>query len=97
MQKTTIFDIDNSSENVFIKYRRVRDHHHHTGKYGGASHIICSLRYKTLKEIPVVFHSCSVYDYHFIIKELAKVFDGQFKCLGQNTEKYIIFFVPIKK
>ena len=38
-----------------------------------------------------------VYDYYFIIKELAKEFNGQFKCLGENTEKYITFLVPIKK
>ena len=38
-------------------------------------------------EIPVVFHDVSNYDYHFIIKELANVSDGQFECLGENTEK----------
>ena len=32
------------------------------------------------------------YGYHFIIKELAEEFDGQFECLGKN-----IFSVPIKK
>ena len=31
---------------------------------------------------------------HFIIKQLAEEFDGQFECLG---EKYITFSVPIKK
>ena len=25
------------------------------------------------------------------MKELAKEFEGQFECLGENTEKYIIF------
>ena len=49
------------------------------------------------KEIPIVFHNGSTYDYHFIIKELAKEFDGNFECLGENTEKYITFSVPIKK
>ena len=49
------------------------------------------------KEIPIVFHNGSTYDYHFIIKELAKEFDGNFECLGENTEKYIKFSVPIKK
>ena len=62
-----------------------------------AAHSICNLRYKTPKEIPVVFHNGSTYDYHFIIKQLAKEFDGQFECLGENTEKYITFSVPIKK
>ena len=35
----------------------------------------CNLRYKILKEIPVVFHNGSTYDYHFIIKELAEEFE----------------------
>ena len=55
------------------------------------------MRYKIPKEIPVVFHNGSTYDYHFIIKELAKEFEGNFECLGENTEKYITFSVPIKK
>ena len=75
----------------------VRDHCHYTGKYRGAAHNICNLRYKIPKEIPVVFHNDSTYDYHFIIKELVKEFDGNFECLGENTEKYITFSVPIKK
>ena len=55
------------------------------------------MRYKIPKEIPVVFHNGSTYDYHFIIKELVKKFKGNFECLGENTEKYITFSVPIKK
>ena len=55
------------------------------------------MKYKTPKEIPVVFHNGSTYDYHFIIKQLAKEFKGQFECLGENSEKYITFLVPIKK
>ena len=35
--------------------------------------------------------------FHFIIKELAEEFKGQFECLGENTEKYITFSVAIKK
>ena len=44
-----------------------------------------------------MFHDGSIYDYHFIIKELVKESEGNFECLGENTEKYIIFSVPIKK
>ena len=55
------------------------------------------MRYKIPKEIPVVFYNGSTYDYHFIIKELAKEFEGNFECLGENTEKFITFSVPIKK
>ena len=79
------------------KHHKVRDHCHYTGKYRGAAHNICNLRYKMPKEIPIVFHNGSTYDYHFIIKELVKKFDGNFECLGENTEKYITFSVPIKK
>ena len=50
-----------------------------------------------LNEIPIVFHNGSTYDYHFIIRQLAKEFEGNFKCLGENTEKYITLSVPIKK
>ena len=54
------------------KYHNVKDHCHYTGKYRGAAHDICNLRYKIPKEIPVVFHNGSTYDYKFIIKELAE-------------------------
>ena len=79
------------------KYHKVRDHCHYTGKFRGAAHSICNLRYKTPKEIPIVFHNGSTYDYHFIINKLAKEFDGQLECLGENTGKYITFSVPISK
>ena len=91
------FSTDENDKNAFKLYHKVRDHCHYTGKFRGAAHSICNLRYKTPKEIPVVFHNGSTYDYHFIIKQLAKEFDGQFECLGENTEKYITFSVPIKK
>ena len=76
---------------------KVRNHCHFTGKYRGAAHNTCNFRYKIPKNIPVIFHNGSTYDYHFIIKELACEFDGNFECLGENTEKYITFSVPIKK
>ena len=43
-----------------------------------------------------MFHNGSRYDYHFITKQLAEDFKGQFECLGEKTEKYITFSVPIK-
>ena len=55
------------------------------------------MRYKIPKEIPVVFHNGSAYDYHFVIKELVKKCEANFECLGENTEIYITFSVPIKK
>ena len=60
--------------------------------------LIVSAIYATkYQKIPVVFHNGSKYDYHFIIKQLAREFKGNFECLGENTEKYITFSVPIKK
>ena len=87
------FNADDSDK----KYHKVKDHCHYTGKNRGAAHYICNLRYKTSKEIPVVFHNGSIYDYHFIIKDLAEELEGEFECLGENTEKYSTFSVPIKK
>ena len=63
-------------------YIKVRDHCHYTGKYRGAAHKICNLIYNTKREIPVIFHNGSSYDYHFIIKGLAEEFEGDFECLG---------------
>ena len=79
------------------KYRKVKDHCHYTGKFRGAAHNSCSLRYKILKEIPIIFHNGSTYDDHFIIKQLAEEFKGEFECIGETMEKYITFSVPIKK
>ena len=76
------------------KYHKVKDHCHYTGKYKGTAHDICNLRYKISKEIPLVFHDGSTYDYHFIIRQLAEEFEGEFECL---RERYITFSVPIKK
>ena len=83
-------------EDAKNNYIKVRGHCYYTGKYRGAAHKICNLMYNTPREIPVVFHNSSSYDYHFIIKGLAEEFEGNFECLGENKEKYIIFSAPIK-
>ena len=44
-----------------------------------------------------MFYNDSTFDYHFIIKELAEEYEGEFERLGENTEKYITFSVPIIK
>ena len=35
----------------------------------------------------MVFLSGSKYDYDFIITQLAREFEGQFECLGENSDK----------
>ena len=64
--------IDKNNENAFKIYDKVRDHCHYTGKFRGAAHSIYNLRYKTPKDIPVIFHNGSIHDYHFIINQLEK-------------------------
>ena len=87
------FCTDNNNKEM----RKVRDHCHYTGKNRGGAHSKCNLNYRVVKEIPVLFHSGSVYDYHFIIKYLKRKFEGNFACLGENIEKYISFTVPFTK
>ena len=62
------FNTDNDK-----KYHKVKDHWHYTGKFRGAAHSICNLRYNTPKEVPIAFHNDSIFDYHFIINKLAKL------------------------
>ena len=75
----------------------MRDHCLYTGKYREPAHSICNLKFNMLYGIPAVFHNDSKCDYHFIIKELAKAFEGLFECIGDNSEIYKKFSVPIKK
>ena len=91
------FYYDKNEKKKFKIYQKVRDHCYYTGKFRRAAHSICNLNYKVPQEIPVKIHNGSKYDYHFLIKELAEEFNGQFECLGENTEKHITFSVPIKK
>ena len=60
---------------------------------GGLSKELYSIVYL---KIPIGLHNGSNYDYNFVIKELAEDFIEQFSCLGENTEKYIIFTIPIE-
>ena len=84
-QKKFYEDGDNKHRSE--SYHKVRDHCHYAGEFRGAAHSICNLRYKIQREIPVVLRNSSTYDYHFIIRELAKQFKGNMECMGQNMEK----------
>ena len=99
-QKYAIF-VEKESKTITITktitYCKVRDHCHYTAKYRGAAHSICNLKFNVPDEIPVVFHNGSNYDYHLIIKKLAKEFEGKYEFLGENTEKYKTFSIPIEK
>ena len=70
--------------------KKVRDHCHFTGKYRGAAHNICNLRFKKPKFTPVIFHNLSAYDAHLFVKNLGKS-EGNIKYIPNNEEKYISF------
>ena len=69
---------------------KVRDHCHFTGRYRGAAHNSCNLKYKKPNFTPVVFHNLSGYDSHLFIKNLGFT-AGNIDCIPNNEERYISF------
>ena len=69
---------------------RVRDHFHLSGKFRGAAHEVCNLKYKVPTFFPVVFHNLSGYDSHLFIKALGNS-QGDISCIPNNEENYISF------
>ena len=70
--------------------KKVRDHCHFTGRYRGATHNSCNLKYRKPNFTPVVFHNLSGYDSHLFIKNLGYT-AGNIDCIPNNEEKYISF------
>ena len=68
----------------------MRDHCHLLGKFRGAAHEVCNLKYKVVKFFPVVFHNLSGYDSHLFIKTLGNS-EGDISCIPNNEENYIPF------
>ena len=64
---------------------RARDHCHLSGKFRGATHEICNLRYKVSRFFPVVFHNLSGYVSHLFIKALGNS-EGDISCIPNNEE-----------
>ena len=78
------------------KHRKVRDHDHYTGKFRGAAHSICNLRYSTQRDIPVFFHNVTNYDFNLINSELTKEFRSELHCIPLNGQKVTSFSISIK-
>ena len=70
--------------------KKVRDHCHFTGRYRGAAHSLCNLKYRKPNFTPVVFHNLSGYDSHLFIKILG-FSEGNIDCIPNNEERYISF------
>ena len=81
---------DTSDEKGYRKNEKVKDHCHYTGRFRGAAHNYCNLKYKKPNVTPVVFHNLSGYDSHLFIKNLGFT-EGTIDCIPNNDEKYISF------
>ena len=69
---------------------KVRDHCHFTGRYRGAAHNSCNLKYRKPFFTPTVFHNLSGYDSHLFIRNLG-FSEGNIDCIPNNEERYISF------
>ena len=69
---------------------KVRDHCHFTGRYRGAAHNQCNLKYRKSAFTPVVIHNLTNYDAHLFVKHLGYS-EGDISCIANNDEKYISF------
>ena len=74
---------------------KVRDHCHYTGKFRGAAHNSCNIKYRRPKFTPVIFHNLAGYDAHLFIKNLSLT-KGNINCIPNNDEKYISFTKQIE-
>ena len=77
------------------KDRKVRDHCHNTGKYRGAAHSKCILKYKIPGHILMIFHNLSGYDAHLFIRELSK-YSNSMGVITKNKEDYISFSIKVE-
>ena len=69
---------------------KVRDHCHLSGRYRGAAHNRCNLKYRRVTFTPVAFHNLTNYDAHLFVKHLGYD-EGDISCIANNEEKYITF------
>ena len=63
--------------------------YHLSGKFRGAAHEVCKLKYKVPKFFPVTFHNLSGCDSHLFIKPLGN--NEDISCTPNNEENYISF------
>ena len=84
---------ETADENGFKKNEKVRDHCHYTGRYRGAAHNSCNLKYRKPKSISVFFHNLAGYDSHLFIKKMGCTLNKNenLKCIPYNEEKYLSF------
>ena len=80
-------------KNLLILMKKiVRDHCHVTGKFRGAAHQNCNVKFQLTTKVPVIFHNLRGYDSHLIFNELDK-FDVKIKVIPNGLGKYMTFFL----
>ena len=79
---------------------KVRDHDHLDGKFRGAAHSSCNLKYRWSKlnplgkygfKIPVIFHNLHGYDSHLLMEAFGKYKNRILSCVATNCEKFVTF------
>ena len=79
----------------YRNFRKVKDHNYCNEIYRGEAHAICKFKYTTQRDIPVVIHNGSNYNFDLIIKELAEEFNEEIHCIPEDKEKHKSFSIPI--
>ncbi|MES9885136.1 MAG: C2H2-type zinc finger protein [Sedimenticola sp.] len=70
---------------------KVRDHCHLTGRFRGAAHADCNLKYKQPKFLPILLHNLRNFDGHIICQAIGKFKHLNINCIPNNMEKYVSF------
>ena len=86
----------NKESKYYHNFTKVRDHCHYTGKYRGAAHSLCNLRYPEQRDTPIAVQNGSKYDFHLLIKDLAKESKSNIRYISENIQTYKTFSLPIK-
>ena len=76
---------------------KVRDHCHFTGKFRGAAHRSCNLKFQRPKFTPVFFHNLQNYDAHLFVRALGTLDEVlSVACIPNNEEKYMSFSLKVE-
>ena len=86
----TIIYCEDCRDKLHNKPKKVRDHCHITGKYRGAAHDKCNLKYQITDKIPVIFHNLRGYDSHFIMQEIGEIIKKHtYKEIGKDGKEKV--------
>ena len=85
-----ILNVKNYQKNK-NKYMIIHDHDHYIGKYRGAAHSICNLRYTIKHDIFIGLHNESNYDFKLTLKKIASYFNEDISVIAESIEKYMTF------